>query len=153
MRRNRFVRGMVLGMGLAYFLDPRLGRRRRHVGRDWTLARAKGGARALRRRARYAGSQAYGRWQRLRHLREAPKPQPDDATLAHKVETTIFRDHDVPKGQILVNAEHGVVYLRGEVPHQSMLDALVDKARAVQGVRAVESLLHLPGEPAPTHQA
>jgi len=33
-----------------------------------------------------------------------------------------------------------------------MLNDLVAKTRKVQGVRDVESLLHLPGTPAPMHQ-
>jgi BON domain len=76
--------------------------------------------------------------------------RPDDATLAHKVETEIFRSDDVPKGQINVNAELGVVYLRGEVPEQSMIDDLVRRAQEIDGVNRVESLLHLPGQEAPT---
>jgi len=71
-------------------------------------------------------------------------------TLAHKVETIIFRDADVPKGQINVNAVDGVVYLRGEVEQPDMIRELEEAARAVQGVREVENLLHTPGAPAPT---
>lgn len=85
------------------------------------------------------------------HRHESPKPQPDDATLAHKVESIIFRDADVPKGQINVNAEDGVVTLRGEVPDETMLEALVERTREIAGVRRVESLLHLPGQDAPMH--
>src|SRR5438132_1233080 len=40
----------------------------------------------------------------------------DDTTLTHTVESEIFRDAEVPKGQINVNAQKGVVQLRGEVP-------------------------------------
>ena len=69
-----------------------------------------------------------------------------------KVETEIFRGPDVPKGQINVNVQEGVVQLRGEVPNPDMLDDLVEKTRKVQGVRDVESLLHLPGAPAPMHE-
>jgi osmotically-inducible protein OsmY len=149
--RKTFLSGLLVGTALEYLFDPRQGRRRRAVGRDWTAARIRGGLRRLRRRLRYAGSQARGRWQRLSHARDA-REQPDDATLAHKVETELFRDSSVPKGQILVNAERGIVYLRGEVPDASMLEMLVARTREVQGVRAVESLLHLPGEPAPAKQ-
>jgi osmotically-inducible protein OsmY len=88
--------------------------------------------------------------QRATHLRERPKPQPDDATLARKVETEIFRPAEVPKGKIDVNAEDGVVYLRGEADTPEMISELAGQARKVQGVRDVQSLLHLPGEPAPT---
>jgi osmotically-inducible protein OsmY len=67
----------------------------------------------------------------------------DDAALTQEVEAEIFRDSGVPKEKVVVNAENGVVYLRGEVPEQSMLDALVTTAREVRGVRAVESFLRL----------
>ncbi len=53
--------------------------------------------------------------QKVKHRTEEDKPQPDDVTLARKVESEIFRDADVPKGQINVNAENGVIVLRGEV--------------------------------------
>jgi osmotically-inducible protein OsmY len=77
---------------------------------------------------------------------------PDDPTIAHRVETELFRDESVPKGQINVNAQGGVVQLRGEVPSEEMLNALVERARGVEGVREVESLLHLPGAEAPMHE-
>ena len=94
---------------------------------------------------------AYGTAQRVRHRRESPR-ELDDVTLARKVETELFRDPDVPKGQISVNAQHGVVQLRGEVPSDEMLTDLVKRARRIQGVRDVESLLHLHGVDAPMHQ-
>jgi osmotically-inducible protein OsmY len=148
---KRRFRGMLVGWVLSYFLDPVQGKRRRAVARDWGLARLRGVGRLGQRRGRYLASQAGGAWQRRTQAGRVRTSQPDDATLAHKVETEIFRDATVPKGQIIVNAEHGVVYLRGEVPEQAMLDALVERTREVQGVIAVESLLHLPGQPAPMH--
>ena len=72
----------------------------------------------------------------------------DDVTLARKVESEIFRDADVPKGAIDVNAEHGKVVLRGEVDSTELIEELVGKARRVQGVEEVESLLHTPGQQA-----
>jgi len=87
----------------------------------------------------------------MRHRRESPRDL-DDVTLAHKVETELFRDPKVPKGQISINAQRGLVQLRGEVPSADMVTALVEQARAVSGVREVESLLHLPGVDAPMHQ-
>ena len=149
MRFRRTVLAVTTGAALAFFLDPNNGKRRRKM----TVQRV---AAFFRRRARegakFAGgvaSEAHGVSQKVQHLKEEPKPQPDDATLAHKVETEIFRDADVPKGQINVNAENGVVYLRGEVSEQDMIDALEKKTRNVQGVRDVENLLHVPGQEAP----
>ena len=76
----------------------------------------------------------------------------DDTTLTHKVESELFQDDSVPKGQINVNAQEGVVQLRGEVPSEEMVNDLVEKTRSVEGVRDVEILLHLPGSPAPMHE-
>jgi len=74
----------------------------------------------------------------------------NDPALVQKVESEIFRDDQLPKGSISVNAEYGVVYFRGEVPSQEVMDELTARARAIDGVRAVENLTHLPGEPART---
>jgi osmotically-inducible protein OsmY len=102
------------------------------------------------RLARGAAAEAYGVKQKITHLKEEPKPTPDDVTLARKVETEIFRGPDIPKGQINVNVEDGVVFLRGEARTPQMINELVEKTRKVQGVRDVENMLHLPGTPAPT---
>jgi osmotically-inducible protein OsmY len=66
------------------------------------------------------------------------------------VESEIFRDADAPKGSVDVNAEDGVIYLRGEVDDEQTIERLVGAARGVEGVRDVRSLLHTPGTPAPT---
>ena len=75
----------------------------------------------------------------------------DDATLKDKVESELFRDEHEVKGSISVNAQEGVVQLRGELPSQALIDALVERTRQIHGVRDVESLLHLPGTEAPMH--
>ena len=74
----------------------------------------------------------------------------NDPALAQKVESEVFRDKDIPKGNLNVNVENGVVYLRGEVTDRAIMDELVARARNVDGVRGVENLLHLPSEAAPT---
>jgi hypothetical protein len=82
-----------------------------------------------------------------RHL---PKEY-DDATLKDKVESELFRDEHEVKGAINVNAQEGVVQLRGQLPSQDLIDALVDRTQKIQGVRGVENLLHTPGTEAPMH--
>jgi osmotically-inducible protein OsmY len=82
--------------------------------------------------------------------REPAEERLNDPALARKVESEVFRGEEIPKGSISVNAEYGVVYLRGEVPSRELMDELTTRARAVDGVRAVENLTHLPGEPAKT---
>jgi osmotically-inducible protein OsmY len=139
-RPSRF-RLIALGAALTYFFDPDNGKRRRRVTADRiaALLRRHGG-----RLARGTVSEAYALKQKATHRREEPKPQPDDVTLARKVETEIFREAEVPKGKINVNAENGKVVLRGEVDSPELIDELVAKARKVQGVQDVESLLHTP---------
>src|SRR5687767_6214315 len=147
--RRAFFYGS-LGAALAYFFDRDNGRRRRAQTRDRVPAFFRGGARKAEQVGRSVQSEAYGVAQKARHMKEEPKPMPDDATLAHKVETEIFRGADVPKGQINVNAENGIVVLRGEVDQPELIKDLEKKTRKVQGVREVENLLHTPGTPAPT---
>ena len=146
-----FAAGTAAGAGLLYFLDSVSGRRRRKVAVDRAAGKMRHGWRRTARAARGMQAAAEGTAQRLTHLREEPK-QLDDATLARKVESELFRDPQIPKGEINVNVQRGVVQLRGAVPTRDMLEALVERTRAIQGVLEVESLLHLPSEPAPMHQ-
>jgi osmotically-inducible protein OsmY len=148
----RKLRWIGLGAALTYFFDPEQGRRRRAMARDRLAAMFRRTARRGEQLGRAASTEAYGVAQKVKHLEEEPKPQPDDVTLARKVETEIFRDADVPKGQINVNAENGKIVLRGEVGQPEMIRDLEDRARNVQGVQDVENLLHLPGTQAPTHK-
>ena len=142
----------ALGAALMFFFDPASGRRRRALLRDRSAGTARRRARSVERTGRAVGAEVYGVAKKATHLREEPKGDLDDNTLRAKVETELFRDPDVPKGQINVNAQNGVIQLRGEVEHQEMIRDLVEKARKVQGVQDVENLLHLPQTPAPMHQ-
>jgi osmotically-inducible protein OsmY len=72
----------------------------------------------------------------------------NDPALAAKVESEVFRGDDIPKGNINVNVEYGVVYLRGEVPDRELMDELVARTRKVDGVKGVENLTHLAGSTA-----
>jgi osmotically-inducible protein OsmY len=145
----------LLGIGtavaaLTWFFDPQNGARRRNMTRDRAIALFRRGGRKAGQAGRAVAAEAYGVKQKAVHRKEEPKPQPDDVTLARKVESEIFRDADAPKGAVNVNAEAGVVYLRGEVEDESMIKDLEKAASKVQGVREVENLLHTPGTPAPT---
>ena len=99
---------------------------------------------------RYAG-QAKGMAGSLPGVgREPAEQRLNDPALSAKVESEVFRDQQIPKDKLSVNAEHGVVYLRGEVPDQDTMDELVARARKIDGVKGVENLTHLPSEAAPT---
>jgi len=142
------------GAILAYFLDPDMGTRRRKMAVDRALGLVRRNAARTGRLARGAYAGAYAVTQRA--IREVPprlgraEAMPDDATLAQRVESEIFRGTGVDKGRVNVSAEHGVVLLVGELDAQEQIDALGAAARRVPGVQDVENLLHLPGTPAPS---
>lgn len=139
-RARLLVAGTLVGIAWARLFDPISGKRRRALLRDRTAAFFRRGG---RRAGRFA-SHVRGFVQRATHLREVPKDL-DDATLADKIKSEIFRPADVPKGQINVNVQEGVVQLRGEVPSPEMIDDLEEQVRHIRGVREVENLLHPPG--------
>jgi osmotically-inducible protein OsmY len=133
------------GAALAYFLDPQNGRRRRHQSRDQLLSLARQGTKRARKLVHHATSDAAGQARRAAHaLRKPEEAELDDTTLVDKVESIVFRKHDVPKGQININAENGVVFLRGQVEDPELVEALEARVRKVRGVKDVENLLHTP---------
>jgi osmotically-inducible protein OsmY len=142
----------ALAAAATYFFDPQNGKRRRHMARDRTAALFRRLGRRSERAGRAVAAEATGLAAKAQHLQEEEKPQPDDVTLARKVESELFRDEDVPKGRININAENGKIVIRGEVDRPEMISELEERVRKVQGVQGVENLLHVPGTPAPTHQ-
>ena len=131
------------GAALMYFLDPQNGTRRRHMTADRSAGLVRRLWSGTIRSGRSIRAAAYGLGMKAAHVREADKPQPSDATLAQKVESEVFRDPSIPKGRINVNAENGVVVLRGEVDSADLVDRLERAVRDVQGVRGVENLLRV----------
>jgi len=140
-----FLAGTCAGAAAGYLLDPQQGKRRRHVIRDWTLARLRRGAREAGKKSRYMAGKAEG------VAAEATPPGRDsselnDPALAAKVESELFQPEGAPKGSVDVNVEDRVVYLRGEVADRGQLEELVARAQAVDGVARAESRLHLAGD-------
>jgi BON domain len=145
--------GVAVGVLLEYFLDPKAGRRRRHTTRDRALSRLRHGERRALVRARRAESHAAGIARRTAAAHRRPEETPDDVTLAQKVESQLFRRAGVPKGQVSVNAEEGVVFLRGVMERQEDIERMGEEARRIAGVRGVENLVHTPGTPAPASRS
>jgi hyperosmotically inducible periplasmic protein len=144
----KILSALFAGAGTAFFLDPHSGRRRRHVARDKLAALLRRGSRRAAQRMRYAEGVAKGVVHNASKAAVGGKSSElDDATLTNKVESQIFRDRDAPKGDVDVNIEGGVVYLRGQVKNADQIRELVEAASRVDGVTAVENLLHLPGGP------
>ena len=144
-----FAAGAALGLVVGRLTAVVDKRRRAQMGRR-SAEFFRRGSRKAGRAGSVGGAYAEGHAQRAMHPSEEPKDF-DDVTLARKVETELFRPADVPKGQINVNVQNGVVQLRGEVQRPGLIDELESRARNIQGVRDVENLMHPPNTPAPMH--
>jgi osmotically-inducible protein OsmY len=147
-----YVLAGAAGAAIAYLFDPDRGKRRRNMARDRSLAFLRHQGMRLSRSGRRAAGAAYGITQEVAHapdIREAL----DDATLARKVESEVFRDPTIPKGSINVNVVDGVVVLRGELHRPEQINEIEAAVRRIPDVIDVQNLLHLPGQPAPNKAA
>lgn len=139
------VAGGVGALAEYFFLDRQNGARRRHMVRDRTRAVLRRRSRDAARRAKYLEGVAEGVAYKAAHAVPGvggQKEPPDDVTLAQKVESIAFRQAGVPKGQVSVNADNAVIYLRGRLESDGQIEELVRAADAIEGVNGVKSLLH-----------
>ena len=132
------------GYVAAYLFDPEQGR-----GRRAEIARRAGGlgreaTRAAQRGTVLATDKAAG--VKARVLRGDGST--DDLTLLDRVESEIFRDPSIPKGDINLMVIDGKAVIRGQVT-QPQIGAIEAAVRKVVGVKDVENLLHTAGTPAP----
>ncbi|MFN2483890.1 MAG: BON domain-containing protein [Candidatus Limnocylindria bacterium] len=143
--------GIAAGAGAAaaYLFDPDRGRARRAIARDRLSALVRRGVRQTERAGRTVSAQAQGITRRITHLRSDATPILDDASLGDKVRSELFRDEEIPKGQININVEHGVVVLRGQLETPEQIAEIESRVRRIGGVWDVENLMHLPGLPSP----
>lgn len=136
------------GAMVAWLLDPDRGRSRRAQLGGQAAGTARRVARETGRVINAAGSTAAGKFEAAKYGGDGGATDLDDATLAEKVQTELFRDPSVQKGSLNVNVERGIVVLRGEVSDDEMRRTLEERAGQIQGVWSVRNLMHLPGEPA-----
>jgi hypothetical protein len=147
--RMQTVRALLIAVGLgavlAYLFDPDRGRSRRALATDQIGGLARHTARRVERLDRRARAQVEGWRAGLQHLGPRGQRDPDDATLAARVQTELFRDKSVPKGRMNINVEHGVVVLRGTLDDASMAAAMERKIHRIPGVRGIRNLLREAG--------
>jgi osmotically-inducible protein OsmY len=148
---------MCFGSSLAgaivmYFLDHERGRRRRHMLRDQVMARLRRAGRGFGGAWREAAAETYGVSHRIVHLVPRATEVADDETLCQRVESQLFRDRHVPKGDLNITCEHGMVILRGELETKAEIGHIEERVRRVPGVRGVQNLLHPRGTPAPNKE-
>jgi gas vesicle protein len=75
---------------------------------------------------------------------DAEKGEERRQSVIGGVETELFRDASIPKGQISINTVDGVVYLRGTANSQEQIDTVERRIKGIEGVEAVINLLRLP---------
>jgi hypothetical protein len=142
------ITGAIAGAVAVYFLDPERGHARRAQFVDWSNARLRRGWRALNQLGSRTGSSAAAIPQRMVSLRSGPRPV-DDLTLRDRVESEVFRNPDLPKGQINLDVDSGIVTVRGQVDNAFQIASVEKAVLKVPGVSGVENLLHVDGTPAP----
>lgn len=95
------------------------------------------------------GRRAKARDQIMGKLRRTEAKTYDDVTLAQKVSSELFVSPQIPKDRININAEDGVIVLRGEVDEPKDVKKIERLVKKIDGVEDVNNLLHLVGTPAP----
>lgn len=141
------ITGVLIGGLLAYLFDPQRGKARRALLVDWTTARLRGGAQRAGQLGRYAGNTAAGKMVNLQSAQS--RATPDDETLRDRVESEVFRDPEIPKGEINFDVNAGIVTIRGQVDNAFRIATIEKAVFNVPGVAGVENLLHVSGTPAP----
>lgn len=141
--------GAAVGAAGIFLLDPDRGRSRRARLTDQAAALARRGRRRLDRATRLVTATVEGKVEALRHVGPGAPPA-NDAALVERIETAVYRDPSIPKGAININAENGVVVIRGELPDLETRERLDAAIRHVTGVWGVSDLTHLVGEGSPT---
>jgi osmotically-inducible protein OsmY len=130
------------GAAAAALLDPEHGKARRAQVADRGGALVRRTVRRTERGLRSAQSELYGASQKLQHLRPEDA-HPSDERLLDRVQTELYRDPAIPKGQINLSIEQGAVVLRGHVADDSLRSMIERRARGIAGVQQVDNQLNV----------
>jgi osmotically-inducible protein OsmY len=137
--QGKFITGLLMGLGLAYLLDPDRGARRRALARDKAAHAGRKLAEGIDATTRDLRNRVRGT---AAELRARVRPEPvDDEVLRDRVRSSIGRVVDHPKA-IEVTVSEGQVTLRGHVVEQE-LDELLRTAERVRGVSRVVNELEV----------
>jgi len=135
-----------IGALVALLVDPDRGRARRVQMKDRAGAMLRRGKDRTAKQVEYTTGKVEGA---KAVASGAGRMEPeDDIDISHGVKQA-FAGLDFPTDRVTVEVVGGKVTLRGQVDEADQMERLEKEVRGVPGVRDVESLLHLPGEPAP----
>lgn len=139
-----FLLGALIGATTALLLDPRSGARRRALTRDKAGKYTRITGRWVRGRTRVTGGHVQGMMHDLakRAPGYAPPSPPDtDTFIKQRVESELGHATHLPLHLVNFDAADGIVRIRGTVPDASSAEEIVARSAAVEGVRAVVSLM------------
>jgi len=142
----RSTRAFVIGVGTAYFFDPRLGRRRRSVAHDKGAKAMRQVTRTAGKKARFSTDKARGFYARSRHAIARPPTESADAIVEQRIRSDALRDVGVSTRDVEIGVEDGVVTLTGEVVGDKTASDLVARVGKVPGVENVAAMLHVVAE-------
>ncbi len=127
--------GMGVGVALMYFLDPRLGPRRRSVARDKTASLANRSIEVAEKQARNARNHLHGMVAEARKLVQGEEPI-SDRQLADRIRSKIGRVLLHPSS-VEVEVIDGRVVAKGKL-NRSAAQRVISTIRRVRGVHAVD---------------
>ncbi len=153
-RRSGFFWGLITGIALGaaamFVLDPQNGRRRRSLARDKAIKARNTVDRAitedLPKQADYISGFAEGAKHKVKEIAEggSDRRPGNEAVLVDRILSQVFRDPELPKGDINVDANGTTVFLRGSVDDDKLVDEIEKRVRAVEGVDDVVNLINQP---------
>lgn len=149
-----FPWGLLAGIGLGaaamYVLDPANGRRRRSLTRDKAVKARNTVEHAVTkeipRRVDYLSGFAQGARHRASVVLGggSDRRPENEHVLVDRVLSEVFRDPELPRSQINVDANGTTVFLRGSIDDFDTVHEIERRVRAVEGVDYVVNLINQP---------
>jgi osmotically-inducible protein OsmY len=99
------------------------------------------------RRAKYVAGHAEGVAAEAVHVVARPHEEADDATVKDRILSQAFREAGVGTGEVAVDVANGIATLRGTLASVDLANDLIERVRAVPGVRTVTPRLTVPEHP------
>lgn len=145
-RPQQLIGVVLLAISAGYFLGSSQGARPRHMAIDKVKSKFRRGSAQVPRSVQQAENNVSDTMVEVSTSNQpAESGTVNDQELAHKVESELFRNPSIPKGQININAEEGVVYLRGTIESEEQSQQIGAQASGIDGVVGVKNLLHAGG--------
>lgn len=130
-----FLAGLGAGVALTYYLDQRLGTRRRGITHDRALSLVSHTKSLTMKRLRHVRNQIVGAVSHVANL-VRPDEETTDEVLKARVRATLGRVLEHPR-KLEVDARAGAIILSG-VLRTGEVDTVLSAIRAVRGVASVE---------------